>query len=50
VPSETRELAKLLGGEVFLVEGSGHYPQADNAEKVAPVIIDFIGRVTAKRD
>jgi pimeloyl-ACP methyl ester carboxylesterase len=45
---EARTLGSILKGEVLLVEGSGHYPQADNPEKVAPAIIDFVRRVTAK--
>jgi pimeloyl-ACP methyl ester carboxylesterase len=41
---EAEELAGLLRGEVLLVEGSGHYPQADNPEKIAPTIVDFVRR------
>jgi pimeloyl-ACP methyl ester carboxylesterase len=43
--TEANELAKLLKAEVQLVEESGHYPQADNPEKVAPVITGFVKRV-----
>lgn len=43
--AEARELADLLRAEVLLVEGSGHYPQADQPEKIAPVMIDFVKRI-----
>jgi pimeloyl-ACP methyl ester carboxylesterase len=36
---EANELAALLKGRVVFVELSGHYPQADNPEEIAPAII-----------
>jgi pimeloyl-ACP methyl ester carboxylesterase len=39
---EGRELAKILGGELLLVDGSGHYPQADAPERVAQAIAAFV--------
>lgn len=42
---EARELGALLRAEVLIVEGSGHYPQADRPDKVAPAIIDFVRRL-----
>ena len=43
--AEARELAGLMKAEVLLVEGSGHYPQADNPGRVAPAVIEFINGV-----
>jgi pimeloyl-ACP methyl ester carboxylesterase len=43
--AEAAELAELMKGDVLFVEDSGHYPQADNPEKVASAIIDFIKRI-----
>lgn len=42
--AEANELGDLMGGEVLLLEGSGHYPQADSPEKVAPAIVDLVRR------
>jgi pimeloyl-ACP methyl ester carboxylesterase len=39
---EARELADLLKGGVLLVADSGHYPHADNPDKVAPAIMDLV--------
>jgi len=36
-----------MNGDVLFVEDSGHYPQADNPEKVAAAIIGFIKRIEA---
>jgi pimeloyl-ACP methyl ester carboxylesterase len=43
--TEAQEIARLMKADVLLVEGSGHYPQADNPEKVAPALVDFVRRV-----
>ncbi|MGD9347066.1 MAG: alpha/beta hydrolase [Candidatus Aminicenantes bacterium] len=43
--AEATELAELMTGEVLFVEGSGHYPQADNPKEVATAIIGFIKRI-----
>lgn len=45
---EANEVARLLNGQVLLVEGSGHYPQADQPGEVAPAVIDLV-RGTAGR-
>jgi pimeloyl-ACP methyl ester carboxylesterase len=45
--TEANELARLIKGDVLLVEESGHYPQADHPQKIAPAIIDFVKRVSA---
>lgn len=47
---EANELAAILKSDVQFLEGSGHYPQADNPEKVAQAIIDFVKRVTTIED
>lgn len=47
--TEAHELANLTKGDVLLVEGSGHYPQADNPHQIAPAAIDFINRVSAQK-
>lgn len=40
---EAQELAKALGGDLILVEGVGHYPQAQTPETVANAISALIG-------
>ena len=45
--AEANDLGKLMGAEVLLVDGSGHYPQAENPGEVAPAIIDLVRRATA---
>jgi pimeloyl-ACP methyl ester carboxylesterase len=47
---EANELARIMKSKVLFMEGSGHYPQADNPDKVAPAIIDFVERVETKKD
>ncbi len=42
--AEANELGDILNAEVLLTEGSGHYPQADNPEKVAPAVIELVKR------
>ena len=42
--AEARHLGEVLGAEVLLVEGSGHYPQADSPEVVAPAIVALVER------
>lgn len=43
--AEASELGDILGADVVPSDGSGHYPQADNPDTVAPLIIDFVHRV-----
>jgi pimeloyl-ACP methyl ester carboxylesterase len=45
--AEARHLAGVLGAEVVLVEGSGHYPQADHPDVVAPAVRALVERVDA---
>jgi pimeloyl-ACP methyl ester carboxylesterase len=40
--AEANEVGAIMGAEVLLVESSGHYPQADSPDQVAPKVIDFI--------
>lgn len=42
--AEANQLGDILGADVLLVEGSGHYPQADSPNQVAPKVIDFVSR------
>lgn len=39
---EARAIADRVDGEVVLVDGSGHYPQADAAEETGRAILDFL--------
>ena len=39
---EANQLGDAMGADVLLVEGSGHYPQADNPNQVAPKVIEFV--------
>jgi len=39
---EAREVADRLKGEVFLVDGAGHYPHAEMPDLVAPRIVSFL--------
>jgi pimeloyl-ACP methyl ester carboxylesterase len=41
--AEATALGDILGAQVVLSDGSGHYPQADSADKVAPPIIELAG-------
>ena len=43
-PAEAQNLGDLMNADVLLVDGSGHYPQADSPAKVAPAIIDLVHR------
>lgn len=41
---EARVVAERLKGEVLLVPGAGHYPQAEYPEIVTPAIVSFVER------
>jgi pimeloyl-ACP methyl ester carboxylesterase len=47
---EANEIAEVMSAELLFVEGSGHYPQADSPEIVAPAIIDVVKRVPPGAD
>ena len=42
--AEARLIAQRLNGEVVMVSGSGHYPQAEYPEVVGPAVVGFLGR------
>jgi pimeloyl-ACP methyl ester carboxylesterase len=45
--AEARFTAEHLGGpaEVVMVEGVGHYPQAEAVDEVAPAIAGFVAKL-----
>jgi pimeloyl-ACP methyl ester carboxylesterase len=43
---EARLVAERLSGELLLVQGAGHYPQAEQPQVVTPAVIEFATRVT----
>ncbi len=43
--AEARGLAEAVGGEVLLIDGAGHYPQAQAPTEVAEAIESFVTRV-----
>lgn len=42
--AEAAEVARALRGEYRMIEGAGHYPHAEFPDKVAPSIVEFLGR------
>lgn len=44
--AEARWIVDQLSAELLLVEGAGHYPQTEMPEKVTPVILEFLARVS----
>lgn len=40
--AEAKAIASTTRGEVLMVKRSGHYPQADSPEKIAPQVIAFV--------
>jgi pimeloyl-ACP methyl ester carboxylesterase len=42
---EARMLAERLAGELLLVPGAGHYPQAERPDEVVPAIAAFVAKV-----
>lgn len=45
--TEARTVAKAVNGEVLLVPGAGHYPQAEYPEAIGPAVVEFVTRMTA---
>lgn len=43
--AEAHLIGDRLGATVLLVEGAGHYPQAEAPEQVAPAVLDFLNEV-----
>lgn len=46
---EARRVADSLRGDVLMIEGAGHYVQADSPGEFAAGVLAFIGSVDAKR-
>jgi pimeloyl-ACP methyl ester carboxylesterase len=44
--TEARWIADRLNGEVLMVPGAGHYPQAEFPEIVSPAVAEFVRRIT----
>jgi pimeloyl-ACP methyl ester carboxylesterase len=44
--TEAHWIADRLNGEVVMVPGAGHYPQAEFPEVVSPVVVEFVRRIT----
>lgn len=40
--AEARYVADRLGGTLLLVDGAGHYPQAEAPDDVAPPVVEFL--------
>jgi pimeloyl-ACP methyl ester carboxylesterase len=40
---EADTVARILKGRAVMIDGAGHYPQAEMPDVTAPVIIDFLG-------
>ncbi len=43
---EARWIADRLKGEVLMVRGAGHYPQAEFPEVVSPAVVEFLRRIS----
>lgn len=49
-PARSRRVAELTGGELFVLEGSGHLPNARDPVRVNLEISRFLGRVATTAD
>lgn len=47
--AEARWLGGALGTEPLIVEGAGHYPHLEMPQRVAPALLDFLGRLGIPR-
>lgn len=45
--TEAQTIADRMGGDVVMVEGSGHYPHAEMPAQILPQIAQFVAQVTA---
>lgn len=43
--AEAELLGQMLAGEVVLVDGAGHYPQAEDPRKVAAAVMKLVNRI-----
>lgn len=41
--AEAQWAADQLGAQLLMIEGAGHYPQAEVPEQVGPAIVRFLG-------
>lgn len=48
--AEARWIAERLDGDVVIVPGAGHYPQAEFPDIVSPAVVEFASNVTQVRD
>lgn len=44
--AEAHWIVDQMSAELLLVEGAGHYPQTEMPDKVAPVVLEFLQRVS----
>lgn len=47
---EARRLGEILNAEVNVIEGAGHYPQAETPETSGPIILSFIKKVHGEQE
>jgi pimeloyl-ACP methyl ester carboxylesterase len=40
--AEARWIGERLGGDVVMVDGAGHYPQAERPDIVTPAVVNFL--------
>jgi pimeloyl-ACP methyl ester carboxylesterase len=45
--AEAALVAKLLRGTFTIIDGAGHYPQAEMPEKTTPIVLDFLAATSA---
>lgn len=46
--AEARAIADRMGGQVVMVEGSGHYPQVDAPNEAGAAVTEFVTRSTSR--
>jgi pimeloyl-ACP methyl ester carboxylesterase len=44
--AEGKFIAEQTGGRLKMIEGAGHYPQTEMPEVIAPVVLDFLKRLS----
>ncbi len=48
--TEARWIADRLNGEILIVPGAGHYPQAEFPEIVSPAVVEFVRRIMLSKE